>query len=119
MQNQQLCIDTQFEAVNDFRQLHRGQKVFLGDEVNLKNCKYLKAATVEHNWPSHWHSRYPAGYILLFVVKGEKTYKKYFDLTRATIKGKPHYIFVATKEVERIYFKKTLKKKNPSTHPKF
>ena len=110
MRNQQLCVDTQFEAIKDFRQLHRGQKVFLGYEFNLKNCKYLRAATVEHNWPSHWHSRFPNGYILLFVVNGEKTYKKYFDLTDETIKGKPRYIFAATKEVETIYFAKCAEK---------
>src|ERR1035441_1377924 len=110
MQNQQLCVDTQFEAIKDFRQLHRGDKVFLGNEFNSKNCKYLKAATVEHNWPSHWHSRFPGGYILLSVVKGEKTFKKYFDLTHETIRGNPSYIFAVTKEVERIYFAKCAEK---------
>src|ERR1017187_10386662 len=98
MEKLQFCENPQFEPFNTFRQLKRGRKVFLGDKSDPRNCKYLKEATVEHNWPSHWHSRFPGGYILLSV----NDEKMYFDLAQQTVYGKPAYIFAATKEVERI-----------------
>jgi len=90
----------------DFHNLHRGQKVFLGDEPILENCKYLRAAIVQHNWPSQWHSRFPGGYVSLCIVRGEKTYRKYFDLQSQTVNEKPRYTFAATKEAEKIYLVK-------------
>jgi len=98
MQNVQFGENPQFESFNNLRQLKKGRKVFLGDKSDPRNCKYLKEATVEHNWPSHWHSRFPGGYILLSI----NDEKMYFDLAQQTVYGKPAYIFAATKDVERI-----------------
>lgn len=98
----QFCENPQFEPLYNFRLLKRGRKVFLGDKSDPRNCKYLKEAIVEHNWPSQWHSRFPGGYILL-SVNGEK---KRFDLAQQNVYGKPAYIFPATKEVERIFLVK-------------
>ena len=92
-----------------FDRLHRGQKVFVGDKFDLRNCEYLKEAIVIHNWPSQWHSRFPSGYILLSVREGEKKYRKYFDLADQTINGTPSYIFIASKEAEEFYLLKSAK----------
>jgi ABC-type uncharacterized transport system YnjBCD substrate-binding protein len=36
VQNQQLSVDVRFEVIKDFRQLHRGQKVYLGDACDAR-----------------------------------------------------------------------------------
>ena len=79
----------------------------MGDKSDPRPCKMLKAAIVEHNCPSQWHSKFPEGYILLSVNDD----KKYFDLAQQTIYGKPVYIFSATKEVERICLLKCAEEK--------
>jgi tetratricopeptide (TPR) repeat protein len=99
MENGKFSEDEQLEPINNCRQLKRRQKVFMGDDSRLRNCTTLKAAIIENNWPSQWHSRFPDGYILLSVNAD----KKYFDLARQTVDGKPAYIFAAPKGVERSY----------------
>lgn len=99
-----------FSCLKSLTELRRGRNVFVGDKADARMANSLIRGTVAHNWPSQWHSRFPSGYILLSVVNGEKTYKKYFDLVHETINGKPRYIFAATKEVETIYFAKCAEK---------
>jgi tetratricopeptide (TPR) repeat protein len=106
MENEKFRESQQLGPINNFRQLRRGRKVFLGDNSDLRNCNTLNAATVERNWPSQWHSRFPDGYVLLSVNND----KKYFDLARQTVDGNPSYIFAATKGVEGIYFVKPAQK---------
>jgi len=101
-----------FSCLKSLTELRRGRNVFVGDKADARMANSLIRGTVAHNWPSQWHSRFPSGYILISVVNGEKTYKKYFDLVHETINGKPRYIFAATKEVEGIYFAKCAEKAN-------
>lgn len=99
------------KAIQDFGQLRCRQKVFVGDEFepSLRNCKVFMEAVVLRNRPSQWHSRFPGGYVLLSIGKGEKEYRGYFNLADQAINGKARYIFTATKEAEEFYLVKSAK----------
>jgi tetratricopeptide (TPR) repeat protein len=105
MENDTFDGNEQFHCIKDLKQLKSGQKVFIGDQPNARNCRSLLPARIEHNFPSQWHSKYSRGYISL-TGNGEKTY---FDIASETIVGKAAYFFRPTERIEGIYIEKCIK----------
>lgn len=95
-----------FTCLNNFHQLKRFRKIFIGNNVDARNCNYLELAMVLHNWPSQWHSRFPKGYIQLLVIRNKQFVN--FDIALNSIDGKSVYIFPEQPEIKRLQSEKEI-----------
>lgn len=102
-----------FNCLNDFSQLKRFRKIFIGNKPDARDCDYLEPAVVLHNWPSQWHSRFPKGYIQLRVIRNNQHVN--FDIATNSINAKGIYIFLEQTEIQRLRSEKEIEAEKQTT----
>jgi len=87
-----------FKRVTNFGELNgrKKQRVLIGDQPHLLECRSLELTRVKHNWPSQWHSKYPGGYIIF--DNGKR-----FAIFQQTIDEKPVFLFWFNEFTEVFY----------------
>jgi hypothetical protein len=89
MPEKRSLADDFFACIEDFSQIKKHQILVIGGGKDARDDCLNSKVIVDCNWPSQWHTSFPAGYIRL---RDSESYL-YFDLSNRTVDGKPVFLF--------------------------